>query len=102
MARIALDLNKPEDRAKVGGGVWRQAMGLVPGEPNQGLVAEILAAPPRLAGFDDSGWAISNNIREPLSVGFTFGWWRITVQFPETIDGQSHRRLQRPLRDQRR
>ena len=52
MPRVALDLNKEADRAKVGG-TWRRAMGLVPGEPNQGLVAEILESPARLK---DSAW----------------------------------------------
>lgn len=29
------------------------------------------------------------NIRESLSVGFTFAWYRLTVTFPEHIDGVS-------------
>ena len=87
MPRIALDLNKEEDRQKVKG-TWRHAMGLVPGEPNQGLVAEMLASPARLKDYDDSGWEVWTNVRELRSVGFTFAWWRITVELPETIDGQ--------------
>ena len=86
MPRVALDLNKDEDRAKVGG-TWRRAMGLVPGEPNQGLVAEILESPARLKDYDDSGWDVITNVRELLSKGFTFAWWRITVTLPEEIDG---------------
>ena len=54
MPRVALDLNKAEDRSKVSGG-WRVADGLVPGEPNEGLVSQILASPARLGDFDDSG-----------------------------------------------
>ena len=38
MPRIALDLNRAEDRSQVKG-EWRVAMGLVPGEPNEGLTA---------------------------------------------------------------
>ena len=71
MPRIALDLNKEDDRRKVKG-TWRRAPGLVPGEPNQGLVAEIEESPARLADYDDSGWAICADIRESLSKGYTF------------------------------
>jgi hypothetical protein len=88
MPRVALDLNKEEDRRKVNG-VWRHALGLVPGEPNQGLVAELLSTPARLADYDDSGWEVCDNIRALVSVGFTFGWYRITVELPESIDGVS-------------
>ncbi len=88
MPRIALDLNEESDRAKVKG-VWRRAPGLVPGEPNQGLAAELEASPVRLAEYDDSGWTVCENIRESISKGFTFGWWRIAIELPETIDGVS-------------
>ena len=87
MPRVALDLNKAEDRAKVGGGVWRRALGLVPGEPNQGLVAELESSPARLAEYDDSAWEVTDNVRDLVSTGFTFGWWRITVEIPEALDG---------------
>ncbi|HLF70627.1 MAG TPA: hypothetical protein VI759_00535 [Dehalococcoidia bacterium] len=86
MPRVALDLNKEEDRRKVNG-TWRRALGLVPGEPNQGLVAELLASPARLADYDDSGWEVCDNVRDLISKGFTFGWWRIVVELPESIDG---------------
>lgn len=89
MPRVALDLNKPEDRAKVGGGVWRRALGLIPGEPNQGLVAEIEASPARLADYDDSAWEVTDNVRDLVSKGFTFGWWRISVEIPQTLEGMS-------------
>ena len=81
-----MDLNKAEDRAKVSGS-WRVADGLVPGEPNEGLVSQILASPARLGDFDDSGWEECTNVRASRSVGFTFGWWRVTVQLPTSIDG---------------
>ena len=88
MPRVALDLNDGEDRAKVNAG-WRVADGLVPGEPNEGLVSQMLASPALDADFDDSGWEECNNVRASRSVGFTFGWWRCTVQLPENIDGVS-------------
>jgi hypothetical protein len=87
MPRVALDLNKEADRQKVKG-TWRRALGLVPGEPNQGLVAELESSPARLADYDDSGWEVTDNVRDLVSKGFTFGWWRITVELPEQIDGQ--------------
>jgi hypothetical protein len=86
MPRVALDLNKSEDRQKVKG-VWRRALGLVPGEPNQGLVAELEASPARLADYDDASWEVCENVRDLVSTGFTFGWWRITVEIPEELDG---------------
>ncbi len=86
MPRVALDLNTSEDREKVKG-QWRVATGLVPGEPNEGLTARLLATPARLADFDDSGWEICGNIRDSLSEGFTFAWYRITVEFPQRLDG---------------
>ena len=87
MPRVALDLNKAEDRAKVGGGVWRRALGLVPGESNQGLVAELESSPARLTDYDDSAWEVTDNVRDLVSTGFTFGLWLITVEIPEALDG---------------
>ena len=87
MPRVTLDLNTEADRQKVKG-TWRRALGLVPGEPNQGLVAELEASPARLADYDDSAWEVTDNVRDLVSTAFTFGWWRITVELPEEIDGQ--------------
>ena len=86
MPRVALDLNNAADRDKVKG-QWRVATGLVPGESNEGLTAQILGTPARLADYDDSGWDVCGNIRQSLSVGFTFAWYRITVELPETVNG---------------
>jgi hypothetical protein len=86
MPRIALDLNTAEDRQKVKG-EWRVAPGLVPGEPNEGLTAQLLASPARLAEYDDSGWEVWSNVRQSRSVGFTFAWYRITVEIPSSVDG---------------
>jgi len=60
---------------------------LVPGEPNEGLSARLLAAPPRLADYDDSSWDECGNVRQSLSEGFTFAWYRIVVTLPDSIDG---------------
>ncbi len=89
MPRFAVDLNTADGRAKVGGQPWRVAPGLVPGEPNEGLTAQLLDTPARLADYDDSGWEICDNVRQSLSVGFTFAWYRIVVTLPESIDGVS-------------
>jgi hypothetical protein len=86
MPRVALDLNKAGDRQKVRG-QWRVAQGLVPGEPNEGLTAQLLASPARLKDYDDSGWEVCTNVRQSLSVGFTFAWYRIALELPERVDG---------------
>jgi hypothetical protein len=88
MPRVALDLNDAADRQKVNG-EWRVGPGLVPGEPNEGLTAQLLASPPREAGYDDSAWDVCPNIRESLSVGFTFAWYRITVDLPQEVNGMA-------------
>ena len=86
MPRVALDLNQAADRDKVKG-EWRVATGLVPGEPNEGLTAQLLFSPAREVNYDDSGWDICTNVRESLSVGFTFAWYRMTVAIPDWVDG---------------
>ena len=88
MKRIAIDLNKETDRQKVKA-TWRRAAGYVPGEPNQGLVAEIEGSPARLAEYDDSAWDVCDDICTAISKGVAFGWWRLTLELPESIDGQS-------------
>ncbi len=86
MPRIALELNKAEDCRKVKG-QWRVGQGLVPGEPNEGLTAQLQSSPARLPDFDDSRWEVCTNIRKSLSKGFTFAWYRITIELPEQADG---------------
>src|SRR5262249_60814786 len=86
MPRIALDLNQAEDRQQVKG-QWRVAPGLVPGQPNEGLTAQLLSTPARLADYDDSGWEVCTNVRESRSVGFTFAWYRIAVEIPARLNG---------------
>ncbi len=84
MPRIALDLNQDEDRQKVKA-QWKVAPGLVPGEPNEGLTARLLATPARLADYDDSGWEVCGNVRKSLSEGFTFAWYRMTLELPQRL-----------------
>lgn len=68
---------------------WRFAEGLVPGEPNGGLVNLMPDSPARLADYDDSGWDVCENIQEIVLSGLCFGWYRITVTLPEEVDGKS-------------
>ena len=86
MPRVALDLNNAADRQKVKS-EWKVGEGFVPGEPNEGLTARLLASPPREANFDDSGWSVCADIRKSLSVGFTFAWYRTTVELPREVNG---------------
>jgi hypothetical protein len=86
MPRIALDLNNPADRQKVKG-EWRLGPGLVPGEANEGLVAQMLNTPARLADYDDSKWEVWTNVRQSVSKGFTFAWYRIAVILPGEVGG---------------
>jgi hypothetical protein len=85
MPRIELNLNRADDLKKVKA-QWRVGPGLVPGEPNEGLKAQLLNTPARLADYDDSRWEVCTNIRKSLSVGFTFAWYRITVEIPGQVD----------------
>ena len=86
MRRVSLDLHRQSDMQLVKGS-WRRALGLVPGEPNQGLVAEAEGSPARLADYDDSGWETCENVGEYFSKGVTFGWYRITVELPQAVNG---------------
>ena len=54
MARVSLDLENAADLSLLNADGWRVAMGLVPGEPNQGLTAEMRESPARLPDYDDS------------------------------------------------
>ena len=88
MPRITLDLNNEADRQTVKG-QWRIGPGLVPGESNEGLVAQMVNTPARLADYDDSKWEVWPNIRQSVSKGFTFAWYRITVLLPAEHRGFS-------------
>ena len=89
MARISLNLESKEDLKTLGSAGWSRAMGLVPGEPNQGLVAELSGSPARNADYDDSGWDQDVDIQDRLSSGFTFAWYRLKVTIPAEVNGES-------------
>ena len=86
MIRVALNLEKSEDLQTASAG-WKFAEGLVPGEPNEGLIARLEGSPARLADYDDSKWEHCDNVQEGRSNGLTFGWFRITVTLPEEVEG---------------
>ncbi len=91
MPRATLNLQDPEDLRAVQG-QWRFAPGLVPGEPNEGLVALLTAVPCRLPDYDDSGWEVRDDITAWHSRGLTFAWYRLTATLPETVQGRDIRR----------
>lgn len=86
MKRIALDLNKAEDRRLVKA-QWRRGIGFVPGQPNEGIVAQMEGSPARLADYDDSSWPVCEDVGEFVSKGVTFAWYRTSIELPETIGG---------------
>ena len=88
MPRVSLNLEQAEDLAVLKSDGWRVAMGLVPGESNQGLVAEMKGSPARLPDYDDSWWDQNADIQERRSVGFTFAWYRVRVTIPSTANGE--------------
>ena len=61
-------------------GQWRFAPGLVPGEPNEGLVSQLEAVPCRLPDYDDSGWEVRHDLAKWHSHGLTFAWYRRKVR----------------------
>ena len=89
MPRVSLDLELADDRAVVKSDGWRIAPGLVPGEPNQGLTAEMGDSPARLPDYDDSGWENDSDIQKRRSVGFTFAWYRIKVTIPDQVKDEN-------------
>jgi hypothetical protein len=86
MPRAAFDLQNPED-LRLLQGQWRFAPGLVPGEPNEGLVSQLEAVPCRLPDYDDSDWEVRYNLAQWHSHGLTFAWYRLKVTLPETVKG---------------
>ncbi len=86
MVRVALDLENKADLKVLNAVGWKIATGLVPGEPNQGLVAELKECPARLPGYDDSKWQVGD-LQQKFSKGFTFAWYRLKVTIPEKVKG---------------
>ena len=78
MPRVVLDL---QDRGALNAvkGRWRFGPGLVPGEPNEGLVSQLAGSPARLVDSDDSGWEVREDITQWHSRGITFAWYRIKL-----------------------
>ena len=87
MPREILNLQDPQDLKAVNG-VWRFAAGLVPGEPNEGLVPQLVGSPARLADYDDSGWEVCPDLTKWHSRGLAFAWYRIKVTLPEKVAGR--------------
>ena len=84
MPRATLNLQDPADLQAVNG-VWRFAPGLVPGQPNEGVVSQLEGTPARLPDFDDSGWEVCNDLTKWHSRGMAFAWYRIKVTLPDRI-----------------
>lgn len=70
-------------------GQWRFGAGLVPGEPNEGLVSQLTGSPARLPDYDDSAWQVIDDIAKWHSSGLTFAWYRTNVTLPGTVSGRS-------------
>lgn len=87
MPRVSLDLQNGDDLRAVKGG-WRYAVGLVPGEDNQGLEALREGSAARLAEYDDSGWEECADLAEWRSHGLSFIWYRINITLPESVGGR--------------
>jgi hypothetical protein len=87
LPRTSLDLQNPQDLTAVRG-QWRFAVGLVPGEPNEGLVAQMEGSPARLVDYDDSGWEVTDDLARWRSRGFSFIWYRTRITLPDMVDGR--------------
>src|SRR5262245_32957394 len=86
MPRAVIHLGDPAGQALVQG-VWKYARGYVPGQLNEGLVAQAAGSPARLADYDDTAWEICRDLTARMSHGFSFMWYRIRVTFPQEVDG---------------
>ena len=77
MPRAILDLQNPTDLAAVGG-QWRYAIGLVPGKPNEGLVAPLEGSPGRPPALPTwgagSGAPVTGSITVPVKVNLPRTW----------------------------
>ena len=90
MPRAILNLQDP-DTLKAVKGEWRFASGLVPGEPNEGLVPQLANSPARLVDYDDSGWVACEDLTNWHSQGLAFAWYRIKLTLPDTVGGRDIR-----------
>ena len=71
---------------------WKYAIGFVPGQENEGLVANGEGSPCRLPGYDDSGWETCQDLSVGISSGFTFAIGFV----PGTRGGSHHTRHRLP------
>ena len=86
MPRATLDLQSSDGLSAVQG-QWRFATGLVPGEPNEGLVAQLEGSDARLPDYDDSGWERTDDLARWRSKGFSFIWYRTKITLPGVVGG---------------
>ena len=86
MPRITVNIGEASGQAATGA-TWRYAIGYVPGEANEGLVAQGAGSPARLTDYDDSSWEVCDDLPQRNSHGFSFVWYRTKVTIPETVEG---------------
>ena len=86
MPRATLSLGDPSGQSATNS-QWKFARGYVPGEPNEGLLEQSTGSPARLPDYDDSNWEACTDLTARQSRGFTFGWYRINVTLPDSVEG---------------
>ena len=86
MPRATLSLGDPSGQSATKS-QWKFARGYVPGEPNEGLLEQSTGSPARLPEYDDSNWEACPDLTARQSRGFTFGWYRINVTLPDSVEG---------------
>src|SRR5262245_21084010 len=90
MPRAILNLQEPADLGAVQA-QWRFAPGFIPGEANEGLVAQVAGSPARLPDYNDAHWEVRHDLTTGQLRGFTFAWYRLTVTLPTTVQGRDIR-----------
>ena len=71
MPRATINIGDASGKAATGA-TWRYARGYVPGEANEGLVAQGEGSAARLPDYDDSGWEVCGDLAARISHGFSF------------------------------
>ena len=87
MPRATLNLMDSQDLRQAQA-QWRFALGLVPGEPNEGLVSQLAGSLARLPDYDDSDWEVCQDLTKWQSHGFTFAWYRTKITLPAAVGGR--------------
>ena len=93
MPRFSIDLNSSEGQAQVQS-QWKYAEGYIPGAPNHGLEERSPGSPARLPDYDDSSWAVCEDLVAwakfgEYVTGFSLVWYRLNLTFPETVGGRA-------------